>query len=96
MSVYKAPERAEMTFVAVRHETGDDLEALGEGCRVAVAEELRRLADERMASFETYRACCSIPISQCRLCSTREHAACRAALDLRARADALDPEGATR
>lgn len=44
MSDYTVPERAEMTFAAVRHETGDELEALGEGCRVAVAEELRRLA----------------------------------------------------
>lgn len=46
MSNYKVPERAEMTFIAVRHETGDDLEALGEGCRVAVAEELRRLSSD--------------------------------------------------
>lgn len=43
--VYVLPERAEVTFVAARHETGDELEALGEGCRVAVAEELRRLAN---------------------------------------------------
>lgn len=42
---YSVPERAEVTFVATRHETGDELEALGEGCRVAVAEELRRLAN---------------------------------------------------
>lgn len=100
MSDYKVPERASDAFNA-RIAAGAPYDAAIDGaiaaaCRVAVAEELRRLAAERMASFETYRACCSIPISHCRLCSTREHAACRAALDLRTRADALDPEGATR
>ena len=58
-----------MTFVAVRHETGDELDALGEGCRVAVAEELRRLAHGRS------------------IMSPEE---------LIDRANALDPEGATR
>lgn len=60
MSAYKVPERAEMTFAAVRHETGSELEALGEGCRVAAAKHFLN-ADVLIA-----------------------------------RADYLDPEGATR
>jgi hypothetical protein len=76
MTAYQLPERAEVTFVATRHETGDELEALSEGCRVAVAEELRRIAVERDGvglCFPSYS----------------QHI-------LMARADELDPEGATR
>ena len=78
MSNYKVPERAEMTFAAVRHETGDELEALGEGCRVAAAEEMRRLVAEAISLG-------------------RDRAKHFLNADvLIARADYLDPEGATR
>lgn len=75
MGDYKVPERAEVTFVAVRHETGDELEALGEGCRVAVAEELRRIADERMARIQEERTVCNVSPSSCNVCAALEKAA---------------------
>lgn len=78
MSAYDLPERAEMTFAAVRHETGDELEALGEGCRVAAAEEMRRLVAEAIS-----------------LGGERAKHYLNADV-LLARADYLDPEGATR
>jgi hypothetical protein len=86
--VYALPERAEMTFVAARHETGDELEALGEGCRVAVAEELRRLAAEFEATRQEWREVDSRTL--------RSSGLGHAIAALTARADALDPEGATR
>lgn len=96
---HQLPERAEMTFVAARHETGDELEALSEGCRVAVAEELRRLAEpyQESAIRERRRAnmlANSAPKWQYEgsISSYQELAAVAKAL--RARADALDPEGA--
>lgn len=75
---YTVPERAEMTFVAAGHETGDELEALGEGCRVAAAEEMRRLVAEAVS-----------------LGGERAKHFLNADV-LIARADYLDPEGATR
>lgn len=55
MTVYELPERAEVTFVATRHETGSDLVAVAAGCRVAAAEELRNLVAEKSSLDPTGR-----------------------------------------
>jgi anti-sigma factor RsiW len=76
------------------HETGDVVAALTEGCRVAVAEELRRLADERKDEFDREREVCGVHIRECPRCARDEQAMREFVVTLRARADELDPEGA--
>jgi hypothetical protein len=101
MGDYQLPERAEVTFVAVRHETGDELEALGEGCRVAVAEELRAQAayyhDEAMRERKrSLRLADHAPKWQHEVAIASYQELAAVANRLCTRAAYLDPEGATR
>lgn len=89
---YSLPERVGLLLEACASSPLN--ERVAEICRVAVAEELRKLADERVARFETERSVCKVPISRCPFCAAAEKEALQFASPLRVRANALDPDGA--
>jgi hypothetical protein len=97
MSDYEVPGRAHEAFSDAIKSCGPfDQDAITAACRVAVAEELRRIVYERMVLLRKEKSVCKVPADQCSFCRELEAKHDAFTMPLLFRARELDPEGATR